>query len=332
MIFKDPLVLVFVPVMVLLALWFTRRNQNAGLRFPSDDLVQTLTKTWKIRLAKTPFYFRLLALGLLVVALAGPRSVLEETKHESEGIDIVLAIDGSGSMAALDFTLHGQRYNRLDVVKDVVKEFIDARTSDRIGLVAFGGRAYTVSPLTTDYIWLKTNLERITLNMMDDGTAIGSAISASLSRLEKSQAKSKIIILLTDGINNRGKIDPLSAAKAAQALGVKIYTIGAGTNGVAPVPVAQDMWGQQVYQNMAVEIDEETLKTVASLTGGKYFRATDTDSLRQVYKEIDRLEKTKIEETGYREYKELFGYFLSAAWLLLVAALILENTLLLRLP
>ncbi len=331
MIFKDPLVFVLLVFVLVLFLYLLRRRPTVSLLFPSNDLVATLQRTWKIRFAGSPLYFRLLALSLFIIALAGPRSILEEAKHETEGIDIVLAIDGSGSMAAEDFTLKGRRYNRLDVVKDVVAEFIDARSSDRIGLVAFGGLAYTVSPLTTDYAWLKKNLERVTLNMMEDGTAIGSAISTSLSRLEKSTVKSKIIILLTDGVNNRGKIDPLSAAKAAQALKVKIYIIGAGTNGVAPYPV-EDIWGRQGYQNVKVEIDEETLKTIADKTSGKYFRATDTDSLRQVYKEIDRLERTKIEESGYREYKELFGYFLIAGLMILLLAFVLENTVLLRLP
>lgn len=331
MIFKDPLVLIFLPFILAFVLWASRQNRMSSLRFPSGELVSALQKTWKTRFANLPFYLRLLGLALFIVALSAPRSILEDVKNEAEGIDIVLAIDGSGSMAAEDFTLKGRRYNRLEVVKDVVKEFVDGRSSDRLGLVAFGGLAYTVSPLTTDYAWLKTNLDRVALNMMEDGTAIGSAISAGLSRLSKSQAKSKVIILLTDGVNNRGKVDPLSAAKAAKALGVKIYTIGAGTNGTAPFPV-QDIWGRQGYQNVQVEIDEETLKSIAKTTGGEYFRATDTDSLRQVYKQIDRLEKTKIEETGYREYKELFGYFLTAGLLFLLAALVLENTLLLRLP
>ncbi|MCB9758063.1 MAG: VWA domain-containing protein [Candidatus Omnitrophica bacterium] len=331
MIFKDPFIFILLPFILALLIWTRYRDRASSLRFPSNDLVESLRQTWKIRFASLPLVFRWIALVLMLVSLAGPRSILEEVKHQTQGIDIVLALDGSGSMAAEDFTLKGRRYNRLDVVKDVVKEFIDARNSDRIGLVAFGGLAYTVSPLTTDYVWLKTNLDRIELQMMEDGTAIGSAITTALSRLEKSDAASKIIILLTDGVNNHGKIDPLSAAKAAKALGVKVYTIGAGTNGLAPFPV-QDIWGRRGYQNVQVQIDEETLKTIAQTTGGRYFRATDTDSLRQVYHEIDKLEKTKIEETGYREYKELFGYFLISALVLLALALVLENTVLLKLP
>jgi Ca-activated chloride channel family protein len=331
MIFKDSLIFILLPFIFALLIWTRYRDQGSGLRFPSNDLVDSLRRTWKIRFVSLPLVFRWIALILMLVSLAGPRSILEEARHETQGIDIVLVLDGSGSMAAEDFTLKGRRYNRLEVVKDVVKEFIDARSSDHIGLVAFGGLAYSVSPLTMDYAWLKTNLDRVELQMMEDGTAIGSAITTALSRLEKSDATSKIIILLTDGVNNHGKIDPLSAAKAAKALGVKIYTIGAGTNGLAPFPV-QDIWGRQGYQNVQVEIDEETLKTIAQITGGRYFRATDTDSLRQVYHEIDKLEKTKIEETGYREYKELFGYFLILALVFLLLALVLENTVFLKLP
>jgi len=331
MIFKDQIILLFLPIVLAVIFLAMRQSKAASLHFPSGELVDSLHRTWKIRFSGIPFFLRLIAAALFVVALAGPRSVLEEAIHETEGIDIILAIDGSGSMAAEDFTLKGKRYNRLEVIKSVLEEFIDARKSDRIGLVAFAGLAYTVSPLTTDYNWLKTNLERLRLYMMEDGTAIGSAISASLARLQKSDAKSKIIILLTDGVNNRGKVDPIAGAKAAKALDVKIYTIGAGTNGMAPYPV-QDIWGRRGYQNVPVEIDEETLKTIATTTGGKYFRATDTDSLREVYKEIDRLEKTKIEESGYREYKELFGYFLGAALILLLLGAVLENTLFLRIP
>lgn len=331
MIFKDPLFLILIVFLVPILVWTAAQRRQSSLRFPSADLVSLLPKTWKVRFSKVPFYFRLLALVLFVIALAGPRSVLEEISHQTEGVDIILAIDASGSMAAEDFMLSGRRYNRLEVVKDVVKEFIDARRSDRLALVVFAGLAYTVSPLTMDYAWLKTNLDRVSLNMMEDGTAIGSAISVSLSRLKKSEAKSKLVVLLTDGVNNRGKVDPLSAAKAAQALGVKIYTIGAGTNGSAPYPV-KDIWGRKGYQNVPVEIDEQILKTIADTTSGRYFRATDTDSLRQVYREIDRLEKTKIEETGYRDYKELFGYFLGTGLLLLLAAVVLENTLFLKLP
>lgn len=278
-----------------------------------------------------PFYLRLLAIVLFLLALAGPRSVMEETIHKSEGIDIVLAIDASGSMAAEDFMIKGKRMNRLEVVKDVVHSFIDGRANDRIGLIAFAGLAYTVSPLTTDYSWLKTNLARVELNLMEDGTAVGSAITSSLARLRKSKAKSKIIILLTDGINNAGKVTPLAAARATKALGVKIYTIGAGTKGFAPFPV-RNFRGEKRYRKVRIDIDEETLQEIAQITDGRYFRATDTESLRDIYKEIDALEKTEIEEFGYKEYKELFVFVLVAGLVTLLSEMILSNSLLLRIP
>lgn len=278
-----------------------------------------------------PFYFRILSIVLFLIALARPCLVSEETQYKTEGVDIVLAIDISGSMAAEDFTIKGRRVNRLEVVKDVVSNFIGGRKHDRIGLIAFSALAYTVSPLTIDYSWVRANLERIKLGLIKDGTAIGSAISSSLSRLQESEAKSKIVILLTDGMNNSGKMDPVSAAQAAKALGIKIYTIGAGTKGKAPFPVL-DMFGRQAYQMVTIDIDEEMLQKIALITGGKYFRATDTASLREIYKEIDMLEKTEIEEFGYREYQELFVYVVLGALGLLLVELLLSNTLLMRLP
>ncbi len=287
--------------------------------------------SWKARFAFIPSLMRLIALVLFLVALAGPQTVLEESSVTTEGIDIMLSVDCSGSMAAEDFTLNGQRVNRLEVVKYVIQEFISNRQNDRIGFIAFSAKAYTVCPLTTDYSWLLTNLSRVRLGMMQDGTAIGSGIASAVGRLKNSKAKSRIIILLTDGINNAGSVDPLTAAQAAKAMGIKVYTIGAGTKGVAPFP-ARDFFGQTVYQNVQIDIDEKTLTEVARLTGGKYFRATDTDSLRHIYKEIDSLEKTTIEEKGYKEYKELFVYFLLAALLFLLAEIILANTVFLKIP
>ena len=331
MIFKDPGIFLFIPV-VLIALYFlARRQRPLSIRFSSKELVAGLPASWKIRFRHLPAILRALALALFLLALTGPRAVLQQTRHESEGIDIVLAIDASGSMAAEDFSIGGQRYNRLEVVKNVVREFINNRGGDRIGLVTFAARAYTVCPLTTDYAWLTTNLERIRLGMITDGTAIGSAINSSLTRLKNSEAKSKVIILLTDGVNNAGEIDPLTAARAAQALGVKIYTIGAGAQGLAPFPV-QDVFGRKVYQQVRIDIDAKLLQGIAQVTGGKYFRATDTESLRTIYSAIDALEKTRIKQAGYFEYDELFTGVLLAALMILAAEIILSNTLLLRIP
>jgi Ca-activated chloride channel family protein len=331
MIFKDPWTLLFIPFALLLLYLIERRRRPESVRFSSKQLVARLPGSWKVRLRNLPVVLRGIVLALFLIALAGPRSVLRQTIHESEGIDIVLAIDASGSMAAEDFTVGGRRYNRLDVVKDVVREFIAGRGADRIGLVTFAALAYTVCPLTTDYAWLTTNLERIRLGMITDGTAIGSAVNSSLARLKDSEAKSKVIILLTDGINNAGEVDPLTAARAARALGVKIYTIGAGTKGFAPFP-ARDVFGRKVYQQVRIDIDEKLLEGIAQVTGGKYFRATDTESLRSIYQAIDALEKTRIKQAGYFEYDELFARVLLAALMVLLIELVLSSTVLLKIP
>ncbi len=331
MTFKDPWLLLLAPLVVVAAAALRRRRRPAAVRFSSIELVAGLGRTARQRWQGLPWALRLTSLAVFVVALAGPRKPLEESKVEVEGIDIVLAIDVSGSMMAEDFTIDGRRANRLEAVKRVVGEFIDGRPHDRIGLVAFAARAYVVSPLTLDADWLKANLERVTFGLIKDGTAIGSAITASLARLHKSRARSKVIILLTDGVNNAGRVSPIEAAEAARALGVKIYTIGAGTRGYAPIPV-RTPWGRTGYIRQKVEIDEDLLIRVAEITGGRYFRATDTASLREIYRAIDTLEKTKIEEKGYRDFKELFPYAVFLGLALLAVEGLLSQTILLRIP
>jgi len=328
---KTPWILLTLPFVIAGVIFILRRGARPALRFPSTTGLGTLPVTWKIRLRRVPSILRLIVIILFLIALAGPRRVLEQTFIQSEGVDIVLAVDISGSMAAEDFMIGQQRVNRLEVVKNVVDEFIDQRQADRMGLVAFSGVAYTVSPMTTDHAWLKTNLKRLRLGLIKDGTAIGSAITAALTRLVKSEAKSRLIILLTDGMNNAGKITPQEAARAAQAMGVKIYTIGAGSEGMVPFPVT-DFWGRTVYQRIQIDIDEDVLREIADITDGYYFRATDTASLRDIYREIDQLEKSQIKEWGYKEYKELFVYFLLAALIVLILELILSNTLWLNIP
>jgi Ca-activated chloride channel family protein len=234
-------------------------------------------------------------------------------------------------MLAEDFKLGGQRQNRVEVVKSVVKDFIMGRSNDRIAIVAFAARAYMVCPLTLDYGWLLDNLERVKTGLVEDGTAIGAGIATSLNRLKDTKGKSKVIILLTDGRNNTGKISPLTAAEAARALKIKIYTIGAGSKGPVPYPV-KDFFGNTVYQPVEIDIDEDTLIKIADITGGKYFRATDTESLRKIYKEIDSLEKTVIEEKGYLEYNELFNIFLILSLVFLLLDIILSNTILRKIP
>jgi len=331
MLFKDLWILLFIPLVVVLILLLRRHGKQPALRFSSMDLLSGFSESWKTRLVRQRIFLRFLAIVVFIIALSGPRKVLEETQITAEGIDIVLAIDASGSMAAEDFTINGKRLNRLAVIKDVIKEFIKNRKADRIGMVAFGALAYTICPLTTDYDWLIENLNRVELGLVEDGTAIGSGIASSVARLKDSKAKSKVIILLTDGVNNAGKMDPLSAARVAQARGIKTYTIGAGSKGFVPFPM-RDLWGRTVYQDVRIDLDEETLKEIARLTNGAYFRATDTESLREIYKQIDALEKTRIEQTGYKEYKELFPWFLRAGLGLLLIELILFNTVLLRIP
>jgi Ca-activated chloride channel family protein len=266
-----------------------------------------------------------------VVALARPRQGLEETKVSTEGIDIVLAVDVSGSMLAEDFKIGGERRNRLEVVKKVIGNFILGRESDRIGMVVFAGRAYTQCPLTLDYNVLLQLLDKARIGMVEDGTSIGSAIATCLNRLRNTKAESKVIILLTDGVNNLGKIDPQTAAEMARTLGVKIYTIGAGSKGEVPYPVT-DIWGRTVYQPVSIPIDDESLEKIAQTTGGRYFAAEDTGSLEKIFKLIDGMEKTASESTIYTEYRELFPYFAIPAFCCLLIGIVLENTRFRRLP
>ena len=331
MIFKDPWILLFIPILAVFFYFVYKKISAPGIRFSSNKLVNRAKPTARLVFSKSMVYLKFVALFLFIIALARPQSVSEETQINTEGIDIVLAVDASGSMLAEDFTLGKIRQNRLEVVKKVVEDFIRKRKSDRIGMVAFAARAYTVCPLTLDYDWLIRNLERIEIGAIEDGTAIGSAIASSLVRLEDTEAKSKIIILLTDGINNAGKMSPPVAAEAAKALGVKIYTIGAGSRGLVPYPMRAP-WGGTFYENVKIEIDEELLEKIAADTGGKYFRATDTDSLEKIYTEIDKMEKTTVEEVGFRRFGELFPIFLIPALVLLLVEIILSNSILRRLP
>lgn len=331
MFFKSPHFFLLFILLVPFAYYVKRKSKSPSLRFSNTLLLDEFKPSLKARLSSNLIWLRFASLCLVIFALARPQLPVPESKLRSEGIDIVLAIDCSTSMRALDFKINGKRADRLEVVKTVVADFIKARQSDRIGLVAFSARPYTVCPLTLDYDWLISNLERVKTGMIEDGTAIGSGIAASLARLRQSRAKSKIIILLTDGVNNTGKTPPLTAADAARALNVKVYTIGSGSRDVVPYPV-QGLFGNIVYQNVKIELDEDTLMKIAEATNGKYYRATDTQSLKKIYKEIDSLEKTPVEEKGYLEYKELFAYFAVAVFIFLAAEIVLSQTILRKLP
>ena len=254
---------------------------------------------------------RMVALALFILALARPQSVSSRQNISTEGIDIVLEIDLSGSMVAEDFNP-----NRIEAAKQVASDFIDGRSNDRIGLVVFSAQSFTQCPLTTDYPVLKSLLKEVKNGMIEDGTAIGLAIANGVNRMKDSKAKSKVMILLTDGVNNRGEIDPITAARIAATYGVRIYTVGVGAQGEAPYPV-QTPFGIR-RQMIPVDLDEKALTQIADMTGGKYFRATDNRTLKNIYKEIDKLERTKIDVTAYKRYSELYG-----GWLLAGLALVL---------
>jgi Ca-activated chloride channel family protein len=329
--FKTPLVLILIPLL-LAVFWYDHASKKGGsFRFSSLSLMDQLGSTWRVRWSFLPWVLRALVLILLLIALAGPRKLLAQSKLNSEGIDIVLALDVSGSMSAEDYVVNGQRISRLDIIKSTVENFVKERPDDRLGLVVFGSQAYTVCPLTGDHNWLLENLRQVRIGVIEDATAIGSGIATSLLRLKKSQAKSKVIVLLTDGVNNSGTIQPLDAAKMARALGVKIYTIGAGTTGIVPFPV-KDEFGNTHYEQAQFDLDEDTLKKIAAMTGGEYFRAADTQSLRHIYSEIDKLEKAKMEEKGYKQYEPLFGYFVVPALALLALEITLTNSVFLKIP
>jgi Ca-activated chloride channel family protein len=329
--FKDPVIfwlLLLLPVVLIVD---RSRHSGSSFVFSSEDLVKDLKPTARVRLGKSLIILRITAIALMIIALARPQAILDGSKAVSEGVDIVLAIDTSTSMLAEDFMLGSRRINRFDLVREVVKDFIKKRKDDRIGMVAFAARAYTVCPLTTDYAWLNENLDRVRVGMIEDATAVGSAMASSINRLKNSKTKSKIIILLTDGVNNAGNISPLVAAEAAKALKIKIYAIAVGTKGLSPYPM-KDYYGRTVYRNIPIEIDEESLRRIAETTGGKYYLATDTEKLKSIYDEINRLEKSNIEHFGYREYSELFYYFLIPGMMLLIIGIFLSNTLFLKVP
>jgi Ca-activated chloride channel family protein len=329
--FKYPTVLLLILLVPVIVLILLNRRSDPSFAFPSRDLLEGLKPTMRTRLSRLPVFLRAAAIILMIMAFARPQSVLEGTKTISEGVDMVLALDTSTSMLAEDFKLGASRINRFDLVRDVVKEFIQKRKDDRIGMVAFAARAYTVCPLTTDYAWLNENLDRVSVGMIEDGTAVGSALASSSNRLRTSKTKSKIIILLTDGVNNAGNISPIMAAEAAKALGIKIYTICVGRKGLAPYPF-RDAYGRKIYQNIPIEIDEEVLKKIASVTGGKYYLASDAETLRRIYDDINKLEKSTIEHFGYKEYSELFYVFLIPGLILLLLEIVLANTIFMRVP
>jgi len=315
----------------VLALWRGRKGRVAAIEYSNVAIARTVARETRSRPARWSTMLRLLVATLLILGLARPQYGRGRAEVQASGVDLMLAVDVSGSMEALDFTLDGQPANRLDCVKAVVAKFIAARPNDRIGLVAFAGAPYLVSPLTLDHEWLQQNLERVRIGLIEDSTAIGSALATSVNRLRDQPAKSKIVVLLTDGMNNAGQVAPQTAAEAAKAMGVKVYTIGAGAQGEAPVPV-KDQFGNQRIVMAKVDVDEAALKKIAEETGGKFFRATDTDSLQKIYAEIDRMEKTTQAVKKFAKYQELFALAVVPGLMLLSLTLGLEQTRFRRLP
>jgi len=310
-----------------LSVWyyFRQKYRESEVRFSSLIPFSEVSATRKERARHLPFILRMAALTFLIFALARPQSTSHGENVYSEGIDIILALDISGSMRAEDF-----HPNRIEAAKAVAQEFISGRTNDRIGLVIFASESFTQCPLTVDYGVLKNLLKPVKPGMIDEETAIGLGIANAVARLKDSKSKSKVIILLTDGVNNRGEIDPITAAQMAASYGIRIYTIGVGTNGEAPIPVPTQ-FGMR-YQMIKSDLDENALTKIADLTDGKYFRATDNSTLERIYKEIDRLEKTRMEVRSYRHFTELFYPYVGFALLLLMVDIGISKTWLRKLP
>lgn len=310
--------LLMVPVAIV---WyvFRHKKQEASVRFSDMNGFEQLPKSWKVYARHLLFALQMAALALLIVAVARPQSTSTSQTSNIEGIDIILVQDVSGSMLARDL-----KPDRLEASKKVAADFVESRPTDRMGLVVFAGESFTQVPLTTDHGIMLNMLKELKSGMIDDGTAIGDGLATAINRLKDSEAISKVIILLTDGMNNSGSVDPYTAAELAKIYGIRVYTIGVGSYGTAPFPV-QTVFGVQ-YQQMKVEIDEKLLTTIANSSGGKYFRATSNKKLDEIYDEIDKLERSKIEVTEFRHLHEEFYPLVALALLLLLLEFILRKT------
>lgn len=332
MTFAYPYLLLLLLLLPLLAWLKGKRGQPPAFVYSSVQLVRGILNITQARSGGFLAALRWFILALFIIALAQPRLTKSETKITASGVDIAVALDMSGSMASEDFEIGRERLNRLAMAKQVLKKFIEKRPSDRIGLVVFATQAYIAAPLTLDHEFLLRNLERLELGTIDGGqTAIGSGLSTSINRLRELKSKSKIVILMTDGQNNAGKLAPLTVAEAAQTLKIKVYTIGVGMQGQAPMPV-RDVFGNKRYQMVPVDIDEDTLQKIATMTGGKYYRADNADKFKAIYGEIDKLEKTEAEVKKYAHHDELFAWLISPGLALLLLEVFLRQTIFRRLP
>ncbi len=315
----------FLAIIPMIA-WYVWKEKDSRPRYQVSSLKAfENAKSFRQQARHILFILRLLTISMLILALARPKKILQNTEKTTKGISIVMAIDISGSMEAKDFDP-----NRLEVAKKEAINFISGRPNDRIGIVAFAAESFTQCPLTTDHATAINLLRQLKTGIVEDGTAIGLGLANAVARLKNDNAKSKVIILLTDGVNNSGEVSPLSAADMAKALGIRVYTIGIGKNGYAPFPV-QTPFGTQ-YQQMKVEIDENLLRKIADETGGKYFRATNESKLREIYSEIDKMEKTIFNKESSIEYKDYFMPFLWLAFAFLILEILLANTVFRTLP
>lgn len=325
--FANPEYLYLLLLLIPLIAWYVVKlsKMQASFKSASTQAFKKVKPNMRVYMRHFPFVLRVISIALIIIVIARPQAVNSWEETESQGIDIVLALDVSGSMLAQDL-----QPNRIEAAKKVASEFVTDRKNDKIGLVIFAGESFTQCPLTTDHKVLLNLLKDVNFGMIEDGTAIGLGLANSVNRLKDSPSKSKVVILLTDGTNNRGQIAPLTAADLAKSYGIRVYTIGVGTKGMAPTPV-QTPFGMRI-QNMPVDIDEKTLTEIASLTGGQYFRAVDTEGLREVYREIDQMEKYLISVQNVTRKQELFLPFALAALALILIELILRRTWLRTIP
>lgn len=325
--FQHPWFFLLLGIIPLMLFWKRFRASNYEFYFPVPNLTGVKISGIRVVLYKILPYLRILALIFLITAMARPRQALKEEVVKAEGIDIMMILDLSSSMLSRDF-----EPNRLEASKRVARDFIDNRQYDRIGLSVFSGEAFTLCPLTSDHDVLKGLLEEIQAGILKDGTAIGNGLSAAINRLKDSESESQVAILLTDGVNNQGYIEPSTAMEIAREFGVKVYTIGMGTNGLAQSPVGKNRRGEYFYDYVRVNIDEALLREIARETGGVYYRATNEEELKKVYEEIDALEKTEIELNVFKRYNEEFSFFVVIGFLLILLEILLRLTILRTMP
>jgi Ca-activated chloride channel family protein len=336
--FARPWLLLLLLAIPLLAYLRGKRGRAAALTFSSTTALHPIGKESASRAGKILRALILATLAVFIVGLARPRLGKSLTQVEASGIDIMLVLDVSGSMLTKDFTIGGSEATRVDAIREVTRKFIEGRPNDRIGIICFAGRPYVVSPMTLDHDWLLQNLERVRIGLVEDGTAIGSAMAAAANRLNDKHSKSHAIVLLTDGENNAGKISPNTAAEAVKALKIHFYAIGAGITGIAPAPIytqrgpMTDVLGNILYQNQRVEFNEAGLREVAKIADGQFFRATDTESLKQIYRDIDKMEKSTVKVKKYQQYRDLFPLCIMSGCGLLLGQILLSQTIWKKLP